>query len=105
MPSLLLEALHGLYITALDHDVNHCTKTGMLVQVPSWSAAVQITAPIQCALLSGLFVNAAILLPDSESRTLSNPQVTACLQDCHEHESRPGYSQGFCDLWQAVAKL
>lgn len=41
-------------------------------------------APIQRALLSGLFINAAILLPDSESQMLRNPPVLSNLQDYHQ---------------------
>ena len=37
------------------------------------------SAPIQRALLSGLFINAAILLPDSESQLLSSPSVLSIL--------------------------
>lgn len=40
------------------------------MQVPLVSCGLD-PAPIQRALLSGLFVNAAILLPDSESQMLS----------------------------------
>lgn len=39
------------------------------------------TAPIQRALLSGLFINAAILLPDSKSIMLSSPPELSSLQD------------------------
>ena len=58
------------------------------------------TAPVQRALLSGLFINAAILLPDSKSQMLSNPPVLSCLQDCHEHESPEQFS-----LWQELPGL
>ena len=49
------------------------------MQVPLVSCGSD-SAPIQRALLSGLFVNAAILLPDSESQGYF-------LQECHPRVS------------------